>query len=643
MYFSVKDREKLDMEADRLSLYTDFHDIAYNTLFKRREIVGFDENGNPLIEHVYQNGDINQHLTNADVSVKGRDSTMTSKCTAFEHDDSDTIVNPCSYDPCVNAWDETFTRPYQYPDIENWDFPKIDKLVRFRIPGKCHLQNSYPLDQFGLQPQFKTRSRRTLPLPANIPIPKRLPQLMYRAPEKISLIEAMKNKFGIKVNVSRDIEGDKGGKENLINNEEENNDHPPPLPISSQFRKAMGMDKEAKHPSDHNSEETPRPKAQHSLPWPKIRSSSKRERHPSPTRQVGEISTKEKPSPNIFTDQPVKNIHMTHMSVLPSIKTTSSIFHEHCQEDDAWRPKTSHKRLVSARSPHFHVGFDTKISSEEFQRPKTSLATFAPRSALKVRDVERPETSLATGRKSVTIRENDIDSIQRPLTSGHSLRPTSVTPFTPSLPPTPRPSTAEPLSIPRREKKRPMTDAVSALETIVAPHSARPIKCTPLPKELTDTYRPISVGHNRRPITPVEHPRPTMHSGVIFKTMSEYGPFRPDQLRDRDDRLDTYRHDYEDHFVTPPPFVRTPQNAAMTNGRRTSYGNSTSTRHMDESEDDADDYTGTFFLTEFHDNDRSSAPSGTELRRKKKSSPPPIYSEASNDRVIERSTPRDNN
>ncbi|XP_052788455.1 uncharacterized protein LOC128223205 [Mya arenaria] len=679
LHIGAQYRRQEDMEAEKISLYTDFPDVAYNIYYKRRQVVGFDEEGHPIVEQIRQNGDV---IHKSDDVISGHEereenegyqSRLSTK-SPLAYPEPETSEDPCTRDPCVNAWDETFVRPYEYPDIQQWDFPKIDQAVRYRVPGRCHLQNSYPLEQFGLTPEFKTHSRKTLPLPVEMPMPKHLPQLMLRVPEKMSLMQIFKAKFGIKIPKDFPEEGiDLHAKQIQApgnqNSDEDEIPHPPvfqkrkrsvsmetdhPLPKSIQrpkssfvhpppstqvdtryvFGRHSGKPESrsnsslVQHPSPHPFAPPLSPR-QFSPPSP--RSSPNMTSHPPPrpvmmpspriTIDVGDLSNKPRPSPNMFAESPSKNIKIIKRNVLPSI-TNGSAFSPRSQFSEESTPRPMTSQTSTLRTPRVGVGFD--VDDVMLPRPQTSFTLQKPRAALKDLSQERPKTSMTGGRRSVNIHE-DFERKERPSTAASSLRPLTVASSKKS----------------NRSFTRPMTDAHSAMETIVAPHSARPQTCPPLPQEITDTYRPFSVGH--RPITPVEHPRPVMHTAVSVQRKSDYSMLHAPSTLEYGRPPQGFRFDHREHFLTPPPTLasKSPRISFMT------PQNTTGTLMVatEESEDDIGEYDGNFFLTQLQDNPSTSSLRGSDTGRKKKRkakkrSPPPIYSNTSDDRVIESASPR---
>lgn len=480
------------MEADRVSLFTDFSEMMYNVFFKRKLIVGFDEKGFPIIgELPVKNGDVDPDL-------------VTKEPLAYPEPDYPELPftsNPYEY------WSDDFVDPYSYPNIESWDFPKAKENVRFRVPGRAHLQNSYPLTQFGYTDPVKGRHRRTLPLPVKSPVPKKLPQLMFRKEEELSLEQALKNAYGIK---TPKYTGDTiaiNPKEKLLKEDTDAPEVPllPPRKKSAKVKSTKVHNRPMTSVGERRNIVGPTPPSATQL---------------GPLRSSRPVSAMNGSVPHSTGRQSRAMSAFSPRSILTDRSTP--------------RPATSIKRDTTGS-----VGFN--IEPEESPRskppriflpPETPETPITPRSvpksALRREGEERP----MTGRKSVTIVDN---MTPRPSTAATDLPPLfELSPF---------------------NYNRPSSSAMSARETIVAPHSARPrSERHVLPPQLTSAYRPASCG--ARPMTPAEHPAPYLHPGVNITKTSDYSMFNTPPM------TETPRppSEHKMKFVPPPmPFVTKPQ------------------------------------------------------------------------------------
>lgn len=467
------------MEAERISLSTDFADIKYNVYFKQKRIAGFDEQGCPIIKDL--------PLKNA--GWYSSDDDLRTIKEPFAYPEPQEIKLPFNYNP-YDMWTDEFADPYTYPDIENWYFPKPQDHVRYKVPGRAHLQNSYPLSQFGYHDKVIGRHRKSLPLPVNMPVPKKLPQLMYRKEEELTLEQALKNAYGIKeIPAHYDKEIVINPKERLLQDTEAEEDVPP-LPK----RKASAKSKSSK--------------SRGSRPTTAL------------SRLSSRLSVASKQSP-----RPVSAINGSLLTPTTEPRAKSAVSPRSILTDGSTpRPATAGRPV----KPNVEFSIDEDILPHP-KPPKIFLPETleTPKSALRSARDERP----LTGRKSVTILENEIT---RPSTAVASSRPsTAMSPFT---------------------FNRPSSSAFSARETIVAPHSARPRSGihVPLPS-VAEIYRPKSSG--ARPVTPAEHPRPMMHSGVKITKTSEYSMFNSTPIRqDSVSPASTYeRKEVGRTRFTPPP------------------------------------------------------------------------------------------
>lgn len=581
------------MEADRISLYTDFPDIAYNVYFKRRQVLGFDEKGYPVIANSkYQaNGSVKKRKQGKESMDEGRTSQISNQDLNGKEDEH---MGPFDYDPYSLWAEETFASPYEYPQEDAFDFPKIEHAVRYRVPGRKHLQNSYPLSQFGYMERVHGRSRKNLPLPVNIPIPKKLPQLMYRKPDSMSLTDILKSQYGFK---------------KLQNEKEEG--------IPFQFVQ----------------EETPVPPLSlKKQPGNKIVTNGK-------GRKMSTASSAIQSTRSDDASVHVKRVKAPRTAKLFKASATmmSKLTNRSPRSTSAISPRSLASTGTPSPRPATTAGRSPRSAdiTEDSPHPKPSryvvpkdgpLPKHLPlptKSVLKmsIPDEPRPDTGMTTGRKSVTIREDA--NITRPSTTATVLRPATS-------------------GAPSRTHPQPTSDAVSARETMAAPYSAKPKSNfmsisdhpTPLPSEITEAYRPLSSFH--RPITPAEHPRPVFHSGVTVKRSSEHAMFFPPtniSFEQQPPIAHTIRQ------MQPPPFLNKVKPEAHM--RRNSSLKRARFEMGDNSEENSTN--GSFFLTELPEELSASRASlaGSVLSRtsktSKKPSPPPDYKLSGQDRLIETS------
>ncbi|XP_045199207.2 uncharacterized protein LOC123553574 [Mercenaria mercenaria] len=593
-YRNAKDREKYDMEADRISLYTDFPDIAYNVYFKRRQVLGFDEKGYPVIGKTkFQNGPVKKPKVGKVPPEEAKTSAISNQDPTTDQDEHE---GPFNYNPYALWAEETFVNPYEYPQEDTFDFPKIEHAVRYRVPGRKHFQNSYPLSQFGYTDSAHGHSRKNLPLPVNIPIPKKLPQLMYRKPDTMSLADVLKSQFGFK----------------KMKNEEEEGI---PFPFVS--------------------EETPVPPLSlKKKPGKKIVTNGK-------GRKLSTVSTSVRSTRSDGVSLRAHGKSARSAKFKASALMISKLANRSPRSASAISPRSLSTGSPSPR-PATTLGRSPREIDEDAPHPKPSRYVvpkegplpkhlpLPPKSALKVTipDEPRPDTGMTTGRKSVTIREDA--NITRPSTSATDFRPSTAGAS----------GWAHP---------RPTSDAVSARETIVAPYSAKPRsgfrtiseQTIPLPSEITEAYRPSSSFY--RPVTPAEHPKPTLHGGVTVKRSSDHAMFFPPtniSFEQQPPIAHTIRQ------MQPPPFLNKvkPNVKPETRVRR----NSSLKRTRFDMGDNSDDVStnGSFFLTELPEELSASRASlaGSILSRtsksSKKPSPPPDYSSSARDKLIETSSMR---
>jgi hypothetical protein len=579
------------MEADRISLYTDFPDIAYNVYFKRRQVLGFDEKGYPVIAKTkYQaNGTVKRDKPEVETMEEGRTSQISNQELKEKEDEH---VGPFDYDPYALWADGTFVNPYEYPQEDTFDFPKIEHAVRYRVPGRKHLQNSYPLSQFGYTESAHGRSRKNLPLPVNIPIPKKLPQLMYRKPDTMSLTDILKSQYG--------------------------------------FRK-MQNEKEEGIPFPYVQEETPVPPLSlKKQPGKKIVTKGKGRKMSTASSAIqstrsddasSRARVKAPKTAKLFKASSVMISKLTNRSP----RSTSAISPRSLPSTGTPSPRPA---TTMGRSPR-STDIDDDTPHPKPSRyvvpkggPLPKNLPLPTKSALKVSipDEPRPDTGMTTGRKSVTIRE-DANTTRRSTTTSNLLRPATA-------------------GAPQRTHPQPTTEAVSARETIAAPYAAKPKSNfmstsdhpMPLPSDITEAYRPTS--SFQRPITPAEHPRPVLHSGVTVKRSSEHAMFFPPtniSFEQQPPIAHTIRQ------MQPPPFLNKVKPDARV--RRNSSLKRARFEMGDNSEESS--MNGSFFLTELPEELSASRASlaGSLLSRtskiSKKPSPPPDYHSSRQDTLIE--------
>lgn len=582
------------MEADRTSLYTDFPDIAYNVYFKRRQVLGFDENGFPLIGNTrfnLQNGTLrNRHIKpgaikpdTEDIESDYNDAGEAPAVSFKEPLYQDEQVLPFTYNPYEMWSEDALVSPYDYPQEDTFDFPKLAHAVRYRVPGRQHLQNTYPLSQFGYMDKAHIRSRKNLPLPVNIPIPKQLPQLMYRKPEKLSLQELLESKYGFKKRPDKDLE------EGIVLDPKPRSEKKTVLPVPRLFLKKKSGNA--------------------SSPSPRSASSGKR-RGISP-RSAKVVRASASMDDQLVNRSPRAVSAFSPMSV--SFGTPS--------------PRSPGRPATTLGRPPRSVAIDESASHPKPSRyivpkdgPLPKHLPFPSKSALRMTSTDEPRPETSGGRKSVTIRE-DVN-LTRPSTTSTSVRPSTVG-FSSQL-----------------KFLQPTTDAKSARDTIVSPYSARPRSSattySDLPRHLSsdtvDIYRPPS---SYRPITPAEHPKPILHSGVTIARGS--GLFFPPVNISFNQQPPTEQRMRQ---MQPPPFLNrvTPNMKS----RRVNHGDDTSA-------------SGSFFLTELPTELSASRHARLSMSRAstvslegsvlsktstlfKKPSPPPDYSSAARDILIETSS-----
>lgn len=574
------------MEADRVSLYTDLPDIAYNVYFKRRQVLGFDESGYPIIGNTrFQNGPVKRAKTD-----EGHTSDQ-------EPANQEEEEGPFNYDPYAMWAQDTFVNPYEYPQEDTFDFPKIEHAVRYRVPGRKHFQNTYPLSQFGYEDSAHGTFRKNLPLPVNIPIPKKLPQLMYRKPDSMSLADLLKSQFGFKKLRDEDLE--EGIKFPLVKE-----DTPAP-PLSLKKKPGKKIVTKAKG-------------RKMSAPSSAIRST--RSDGISP-RSAGRSprSAKVSKAVSMMKEKLMERSPRATSAISPRSISTGT---------PSPRPATTmgrSPRSIDIDEDAPHPKPSRYVVPKDGPLPKN--LPFPPKSALKVTipDEPRPDTGMTTGRKSVTIREDA--NITRPSTSATTFRP-STAGATP------------------REHTRPTSDARSARETIVAPYAAKPRSSfttlsehpVPLPSDITEAYRPLSSFN--RPVTPAEHPKPVLHAGVTtVKRSSDHAMFFPPTNLSFDQQppiAHTVRQ------IQPPPFLNRvhPESRVRRNSslKRTRFSTGNNSDEMSTN--------GSFFLTDLPEELSASRASlagsimSKTSKTSKKPSPPPDYSSSARDKLIETSSVR---
>lgn len=579
------------MEADRTSLYTDFPDIAYNVYFKRRQVLGFDENGFPLIGNTkfnlqngnLRNGSIKPGSIKPDKEDIESDSNDAGEAPAVSFKEplyQDEQQPPFTYNPYAMWSEDALVSPYDYPQDDTFDFPKLAHAVRYRVPGRKHLQNTYPLSQFGYMDKAHIRSRKNLPLPVNIPIPKQLPQLMYRKPEKLSLQELLESQYGFKKRQEQDLE------EGIVLDHKPRSEKKTIHPVPRLFLKKNS--------------------GKASSPSPRSTSSGRR-RGGSP-RSAKVVRASAIMEDKVVNQSPRAVSAFSPRSVSFGTPTPRS----------PGRPATTMGRSVEIDESASHPKPSRYIVPKDGPLPKH--LPLPPKSALKMTATDEPRPETSGGRKSVTIREDA--NLTRPSTTSTLVRPSTVG-FSSEL-----------------NYLQATTDAKSARGTIVSPYSARPRPSFTtfsdhphhLSSDIVDIYRPPSA---YRPITPAEHPKPIIHSGVTVTRGS--GLFFPPTNISFNHQPQTEQRMRQ---MQPPPFLNR-VNPKM-KSRRINGGDDASTN-------------GSFFLTELPAELSTSRHSRLSLSRAsttsmagsdssstskslKKPSPPPDYSTSARDTLIETSS-----
>ncbi|KAL4219042.1 hypothetical protein ACF0H5_021625 [Mactra antiquata] len=590
-YRSAKDREKFDMEADRVSLYTDFPDISYNIFFKRKEVLGFDEYGYPIIGKTrFKNGPIKVKDDDTTSIEDGRMSVVSKEPFAYPEDGQEP---PFTYDPYAMWTEGTFVDPYEYPEIDSYDFPRIEHAVRYRVPGRKHLQNSYPLTQFGYNERVYGKHRKNLPLPVTIPIPKKLPQLMYRKPDSMSIKDILKSQFGFKKMKKEAFEEgiEINTKTPLVDKEETSSTPVPALSLKKSSKKKVSSSK-----SIISRSVTPTRMTRSAM----VRSPRTPKLNKARSTMKSKIETR---SPRAMSAFSPRSISIGSPSPRPSTSLNRSPRVYENIEEDMPHPKPSNV-IIHKPPPKYTAIPEQMVMPSRMQMP--------PKSALRLPDETRPDTGMTTGRKSVTIRE-DVN-ITRPSTTATTFRPSTAGLF---------------------HRSRPSTDAKSAMETIVAPYSARPksshsmISDRSLPNEITEAYRPTSSIY--RPMTPADfHPKPILHTDVTVRRASGQTMFFPPaNISFSQNAPVEHRIPLEHRMkqMVPPPFV----NKINPRG----FGRQKKVRLNAGSDEELGN--GSFFLTELPDEVRTSRASMLS-KASKKPSPPPEYSMSSTDKIIETSS-----
>ena len=169
------------MEAETASLFTEFPDIAYNTFFKKKQVLGFDEYGIPVIAHdTIDDGDKKQLLFNesypfnTDVGNLIGGSMPPVEPFSF----SSRPVNDMPFDhPPPQLKKTAFMKPSIDP-IKHFNFPNMRELpVRFKVPKRKRFQNKFPRHTFGLpeeeDPGYMSQK---------VPIPRNATKLLYKSP-----------------------------------------------------------------------------------------------------------------------------------------------------------------------------------------------------------------------------------------------------------------------------------------------------------------------------------------------------------------------------------------------------------------------------------------------------------------------------
>ena len=582
------------MEADQISLYTDFPDIAYNVYFKRRQVLGFDEDGFPIIsKEPVKNGDIAQYSdVEEEEEEDHRTPTPLPKREPFAYP-TEYLDPPFTYDPYRNIDSEVLV-PTEVEHVFN--FPALkESAVRFRVPGRKHLQNAYPLQQFGLKGKAKSRHRKQLPNPMHIKVTRKLPQLMYRPPKDASLDQIVQEQ---KAKPRKEVESSPREEYDITPH-----DHKAPLTLKlSKAQESLSLSIDKRSP---RSPRSPRYTAKKG----KLRSrgSQRSAKSAQPSKRYQAIIETSSPRPATSTSN-------------RSLKSAISTGSKSARVDT---PKSVSIRALSPGPPVIDTHEDfTHPKPSRIVVPKLSI-NIPPKSMLKntmtsVRN-ERPET----GRKSVIFQDEEKPT--RPSTSATRID-------------------EAPLSASKLAKEKTVGLSLSRHKPHYRPYES----------ELVETYRPESqitrpdsplyrpVSSSTRASSPTIHPKPVIHDGVTVQRRSDFIMFNPPTNLSFNVGLPPNDHSMK--LMKPPPALIKVKPKPRRSTIRLPH------RFNDmEVWDDNISATGSFFMTEIpdsplpsrasggsHISDRHSFRSRRQSKvRFKKDSPPPAYTEAAHDTVIE--------
>ncbi|KAH3797033.1 uncharacterized protein LOC127838319 [Dreissena polymorpha] len=472
LYVSGRDRKRYDLEVDEISLYTDFPDLSYNTFFKRRQVVGFDSDGFPVVKNFRShNGDV-KHSIDAQEDSEDEESVsselqMSTTRDHLAYPEPEGSETPFSYDPCRAAWNDNYVIPYEYPVMEQWDFPKIGHPMRYRIPGRTHLQNIYPLQQFGLMGEFCSRTRKEPPLPENLPVSNKLPQLMHRPEEKLSMKQIFKQAFGI-----------------TSPHEEE---HEQMIEINAK-RALLGMPQMPPLPFKNKPSE---PKFEHPPSKPLL--------DPKPflwTRPARGQHVIDK-GPDDYDRQ---EMALTK-KILPAIRTASVLTPKSVNDltNSPYRTtvrKSSDKPVINGATQSKRNNSSNQEYTKQIPHTKDPTSASTPIDAI---ILGRQSENVPSGRKSVTIHEN-FTPRKRPLTPLSIRRPSFSNSSASDI------SNTSTSNLPYSTNTKTSVDAVKTIPL-------RPVAY--LPSDATDTYQPVSV--TKRSLTPLNIPKPILHPEVAAK------------------------------------------------------------------------------------------------------------------------------
>ena len=166
------------MEAETTSLFTEFPDIAYNMYFKKKQFLGFDESGFPIIAHTGIEGDDKKRLLYDEEYPFKTDEVFPTSVPPLEpFSFSARPVNDNPFDhPPPQLKKKSFVKPTIDP-IKHFNFPQMREMpVRFKVPKRKRFQNKFPRHTFGLEDED------TGYISKKVPIPKNATKLLYKSP-----------------------------------------------------------------------------------------------------------------------------------------------------------------------------------------------------------------------------------------------------------------------------------------------------------------------------------------------------------------------------------------------------------------------------------------------------------------------------